>query len=241
MISIITATYNAERDLPLLISSLRRQSSRHFKWIIADGGSTDSTLKIIDDNHDLIYKLLSGPDFGIYDALNKAIEHVDTDYYLTLGADDLLDPNAVEGYCNALKHTDADFITALVRTSEGEMLVPNRGNEFRYGHLAYVSQHAVGTLIKKNLHSIVGQYSRRYPIAADRYFILKAIKYHNSKVHAEKFVAGTYSCAGTSNIYFYDALLDIYKVDFALTRHPLLTAITNWLRYGTRLYRMTRD
>jgi glycosyltransferase involved in cell wall biosynthesis len=240
MISIITATFNAEKNLPQLIASLRAQTNSDFRWIVADGGSTDNTLQIIEQNLDLVVKLISGPDFGIYDALNKALREVDTKYYLTLGADDLLHPDAVENYNKLAETSDKDFISASVRTSDGVTLIPNRGNPFRYGHLAYVSQHAVGTLIKTSLHKTVGQYSRRFPIAADRYFIRKTIEQHNGSVQAVNFEAGIYSCAGISSSQYYDSLLDIYKVDYALSKSPMLTAIINLLRYLIRLNRMAK-
>jgi glycosyltransferase involved in cell wall biosynthesis len=238
MISIITATYNAERDLPQLISSLRSQTNPNFQWIVADGGSTDETLRIIEKNRDLVSKFIPGPDFGIYDALNKAVVEVETKYYLTLGADDSLYPDAVENYTKAADSSDADFISALVRTTEGTTLLPKRGNRFRFGHLAYVSQHAVGTLIKTSLHNTVGPYSRRFPIAADRYFILKTIERYGGSVQAEAFEAGIYSCAGTSGVHYYEALLDIFKVDYVTSRRPLLSAITSLIRYGINLRKM---
>ena len=241
MISIITATFNAEKDLPQLMASLRAQTTPYFRWIVADGGSTDNTLQIIEKNRDIVAKLISGPDFGIYDALNKAIKEVNTKYYLTLGADDLLNPDAVENYNNAAGTTDADFISAIVRTSTGDTLIPNRGNPLRYGHLAYVSQHAVGTLIKTSLHDTVGPYSRRYPIAADRHFIKKTIEQYNGSVQAVNFEAGIYSCAGISNTQYYDTLLDIFKVDYALSQSPMLTATINLLRYLIKIKRMAKN
>lgn len=240
MISIITATFNAENDLEKLISSLRAQSCRQFQWIVADGGSTDRTLEIIKSNSDLVSKLIPGPDFGIYHALNKAIAEVETKYYLTLGADDLLHANAVELFNKASECSDADFISAPVRTSDGMILSPMRGNAFRYGHLAYVSQHSVGTLIKRQLHDIVGLYSRRYPIAADRHFILKSVEKHGCTVQAESFEAGIYSCGGISTTQHYETLLDIFKVDFALSKTPLLSALKSWLRYAINIRKMKK-
>uniref|UniRef100_UPI00344E8CBA glycosyltransferase n=1 Tax=uncultured Thermosynechococcus sp. TaxID=436945 RepID=UPI00344E8CBA len=47
-LSIITATYNAESDLPNLIASLVAQTDADFEWVVADGNSTDRTLELID-------------------------------------------------------------------------------------------------------------------------------------------------------------------------------------------------
>lgn len=230
-ITLITATYNAKEHLPELIASIRAQSYKGFRWIIADGGSTDGTLSIIESNNDIVTLLLKGPDFGIYDALNKVIQNVTTPYYLVVGADDTLDPRAMEFYSEATKNSSADIISAKVVTSNYGILLPLRGQSWRYGHLAYVSQHAVGSLIKTSLHERVGLYSKYYPIAADRHFLLNAIKNYGCVVEAGDFIAGVYSCEGVSSSRHYEALLDIFKVDFALSKNPLMVSVYSLIRY----------
>ena len=46
-LSVITATYNAEKFLPRVIKSLQKQTDKDFEWIISDGASSDSTLEIL--------------------------------------------------------------------------------------------------------------------------------------------------------------------------------------------------
>jgi glycosyltransferase involved in cell wall biosynthesis len=237
MITVITATFNAAKHLPRLAQSLRKQSCKNFNWIIADGGSTDDTLSIIKENDDIVSTVIFGPDFGIYDALNKAILKVNTEYYLVLGADDVLHTTAIEFYLKSIKQSGADIITAQVATSKNVKLLPGRGKSWRYGHLAYVSQHAVGSLIKKALHEHVGQYSRLYPIAADRHFLLKAIKLHNCTLYSANFEAGIYSYEGVSTTRYYETLLDIFKVDYALSKNPRFTSVIIILKYVANLHR----
>ena len=73
-LTVITATYNAEKYLPNLIKSLREQTCKDFEWIVADGSSTDRTLELLSEVKDLNLVVSSEPDFGIYDALNRAIK-----------------------------------------------------------------------------------------------------------------------------------------------------------------------
>ena len=230
-ITLITATFNAEACLPALVASIRAQTCSNFDWIVADGGSTDKTLSIINNNKDIVTLLLDGPDFGIYDALNKSIKKVHTPYYLVVGADDFLNPDAIELYTIAANNDPLDFISAKVEASRFGLLRPLRGHAWRFGHLAYVSQHAVGTLIKTSLHYKIGFYSNRYPIAADRHFLLNAIKNYGCKVNARDFVAGVYSCEGLSSSNHYEALLDIFKVDYALSSNPLVTVVFSIIKY----------
>lgn len=237
-VTIITSTLNSESKLDVLIRSLRDQSAQNFDWIVADGGSTDQTLQILSESRDVLTQLLYGPDFGIYHGLNRAISAVRTPYYLVLGADDSLNPDAILQFSAAAAKSAADFISARVHTSDGGELRPARGSPFRYGHLAYVSQHSVGTLIKTDLHNRVGLYSNRFPVAADRHFILKAIERYGATVEAIDAIVGTYSVTGTSNVQFYNTLLDIFKVDYELTDRPIVTALISLVRYAVNIPRM---
>jgi glycosyltransferase involved in cell wall biosynthesis len=231
LITIITATYNAAEHLPALAASLKAQTSKDFFWIIADGGSNDGTLSVIKEHHGIVSLLLEGPDFGVYDALNKAVAKVTTPYYLVVGSDDLLNPNAIELYTKAINISHADIISANVISSAFGLLRAGRGQRWRFGHLAYVSQHAIGSLIKTSIHQKVGLYSKYYPIAADRYFLLNAIENYQCVVYGADFVAGVYSCQGLSSARLYDALLDIFKVDYALSKNPLRTSIFSLIKY----------
>jgi glycosyltransferase len=225
MISIVIATYNSENNIVNLFCSLRAQTDSNYELIIVDGNSTDSTISIINKNIDIVHTFISEPDFGVYDALNKGISLVRTKYYLTLGSDDILYPSAVENFNYSSKTVNSDFITAPVMTTKGQLLTPKFRSKFRHGHLAYISQHAVGTLISVKSHNIAGKYSNRFPIAADRFFILNSIINHKMTVHLVDFVPGLYSCEGISSTAYIDAILDIFKVDYHLSKFPLFTTI----------------
>lgn len=239
MITIVTSTLNAESSLELLVSSLRAQSDANFLWIVADGGSVDRTLDVLKNCKDIVTDVLEGPDHGIYHGLNRAIARVQTPYYLVLGADDTLDSDAILNFNKAASISNADFISARVRTSDGGELRPLRGSVFRYGHLAYISQHSVGTLIKTSLHKELGLYSKHYPIAADRHFVLNAIKNCGAVVEKLDCLVGTYSTGGTSNNRYYDTILDIFKVDYELSDQPFSTAVKSLIRYSLNLANMT--
>ncbi|MEQ1620720.1 MAG: glycosyltransferase [Methylococcales bacterium] len=195
-ISIITATYNAAEVLPRLISSLRSQTDKDFEWVISDGASTDGTVEIAQSARDLNLVLDSRPDFGIYDALNRAIQLSTGEYYLVLGADDLLYPEAIASFRRLINTSEADLITAQV-LADGVINSVRRPWPWLYGQFAYVSSHAVGTLIRKSLHDQFGLYSRRFPIAADQLF-LKKVGDNGARILKAHFVAGEFSTQGTS-------------------------------------------
>lgn len=100
MISIIIVTYNAAITLQSCLNSIFSQNKRdQIKIIIIDGNSTDNTILILKNNNNSIDYWFSEKDDGIYDAMNKALEKVNTPWVYFLGADDELLPD----FSNILK------------------------------------------------------------------------------------------------------------------------------------------
>ena len=73
-ITIVTATYNAEKTLEQSILSIVHQDYPNIEYIIVDGGSTDRTINILKQYEHYGIKWISEPDYGIYDGLNKGIQ-----------------------------------------------------------------------------------------------------------------------------------------------------------------------
>ena len=91
--SIITVTYNAEKVLEKTIQSVIGQTYGNIEYIIVDGASTDRTLEIItwhktqnSGTKDL--EIISEPDKGLYDAMNKGLKAATGDYAWFLNAGD---------------------------------------------------------------------------------------------------------------------------------------------------------
>ncbi|NDV81630.1 glycosyltransferase family 2 protein [Bacteroides sp. 51] len=88
--SIITVTYNAEKVLEDTIQSVIAQTYHHIEYIIIDGASKDTTPAIIEKYRPYIHILVSEPDKGIYDAMNKGLALATGDYLCFLNAGDSL-------------------------------------------------------------------------------------------------------------------------------------------------------
>lgn len=86
--SIITVTYNAAKVLEDTIQSIVTQTYKNLEYIIVDGGSTDGTLDIIHKYQEHITTVISEPDQGLYDAMNKGIKWATGDYLCFLNAGD---------------------------------------------------------------------------------------------------------------------------------------------------------
>lgn len=99
LISIVTPCLNRAGFIAEALESVRRQDHRQVEHVIVDGGSTDGTLEILRDHPDL--RVLSEPDQGIYDALNKGIGLAEGDVIGFLNTDDLYEPNVLGSVARA--------------------------------------------------------------------------------------------------------------------------------------------
>lgn len=88
LFSIITVTYNAAGTLPATIESIASQTCRLFEWIVVDGASTDATVNLVTDAAIKEARLVSEPDDGLYDAMNKGLGMAHGDYVIFLNAGD---------------------------------------------------------------------------------------------------------------------------------------------------------
>lgn len=235
-LSIITATFNSGKIIPGLIGSLKSQTDLDFEWVIADGGSTDGTLnQIAEAASNLRVVVDSREDFGVYDALNRAIRRATGDYYLVLGADDTLCPEAIANFRSCVVSCGADIVTAKIKCA-GKIVGVRRAWPWLYGQFAYVSAHAVGALIRRGLHDQLGFYSRHYPIAADQLFLKQAVRAGAQVLEAD-FVAGEFHEGGLSGSDILGALSEGFRVQVKTGENPvlqffifILRVLKNWRR-----------
>ncbi|WP_336803717.1 glycosyltransferase family 2 protein [Erwinia aphidicola] len=128
-VSIITATYNSEKTIKDTILSLESQSYDNIEHIIIDGGSRDKTLDIIKKYSTKVSLIVSEPDKGIYDALNKGILKSSGDVVGFLHSDDLLAyPEAISDLVETFNNNECDAV---------------------YADLEYVSQDDITKVIRK--------------------------------------------------------------------------------------------
>ena len=246
-ITIITATLNSEFYLPRLISSLRSQTDLDFEWIVSDGGSTDKTLSLLKSCDDLKLRVMVFDDFGIYDALNKAINTIYEGYYLVLGSDDVISSNAIEMYkkfalVKNIEGADYDIITTAVKQN-GRIIMPNENYGWLFGLPGLSGHHAVGTLISVKLHKQFGMYSRKFPIAADQLFIKKCLK-GGATILRLTFVAGEFSSEGVSGTDHLGVITEVFRVQVITGENVSIQFVLFLLRcfklYLKYIFRLTK-
>ena len=218
-ISVITANLNTIDCIRHLVNCLHFQTDQEFTWIVVDGGSTDGSIELVENcgsNFNLL--ILKGQDFGIYDALNKGLRSCHDEYYLVVGADDTLEPGTIENYKSAIKRSDADIITAKVHFGSKVLASRGRHSAWLFGQSAIVSNHAVGTVIRRKLHNELGYYSNRFPIAADQIFIMKCLAL-NKRFYETDFIAGRFNQGGVSDRDQLGSITELYRIQLELNRN----------------------
>lgn len=88
LFSIITVTYNAAATLPPTLKSVKEQTCRLYEYIIIDGASKDETVRLANESGIQSLNLISEPDRGLYDAMNKGLGVANGDYVIFLNAGD---------------------------------------------------------------------------------------------------------------------------------------------------------
>ena len=89
LFSIITVCWNAELLIRSTIASLASQEAACFEYLVIDGASQDNTLAVVNEcAKGLPMRLVSEPDNGIYDAMNKGVRLARGDWLYFLNAGD---------------------------------------------------------------------------------------------------------------------------------------------------------
>lgn len=92
-VTVVTVCYNAGAALLETIQSVAAQSYQNLEYVVVDGASTDQTTDILKEHSAKISKVISEPDNGIYDAMNKAMDIATGDYTIYMNAGDVFYSN----------------------------------------------------------------------------------------------------------------------------------------------------
>lgn len=172
-VSVITPAYNSGATIRDTIKSVLSQTYPCIEYIVVDGGSRDNTLAILEEYTYGIAKIISEPDRGIYDAMNKGIREATGDIVGILNSDDFFTSidvietivrvfeqdkvDAVYGDVHFVKPTD---LSTCVRYYSSDIFRPFL---FRFGFMpAHPSFY-----VKRACYERGGLYSLDYKIAAD--------------------------------------------------------------------------
>lgn len=120
-ISIITIAYNSENEIGRTIESVLNQTGGRMEYWIIDGNSQDRTVEVAEgyrralEEKGVEYHVLSEPDGGIYDAMNKGIRLSGGDIIGLLNSGDFYEPDTVETVADTFLKEDCDLMFANIR------------------------------------------------------------------------------------------------------------------------------
>lgn len=178
-LSIITAVWNRESTISAALESLQAQTYGEFEHLVIDGGSTDGTIKIIEDLADQRTLLRSGPDKGIYDALNRGKAAATGEVVGVLHSDDCFaGPCVLQTVVKAFQDPGVDAVYGdlhYVAKDDPDCVVRNwRSGAFRPEVLrwGWMPPHPA-LFLRRRVIERFGPYDLSFRIAADYDAILR--------------------------------------------------------------------
>lgn len=125
-VSIITVAYNSEKTIAETMKSVLTQTYNAIEYIIIDGNSTDRTVEIAEEFRPkmeakgIYFRIVSEPDRGIYDAMNKGIRLSAGDIIGILNSDDWYEPDTIETVVSAFEKSRCDLLFANIRMHKAD-------------------------------------------------------------------------------------------------------------------------
>ena len=237
-ISVVTVCFNSARTIGRTLESFFGQDHAAKELVVVDGGSKDETLAIVRSFPADGVVVISEPDRGIYDAMNKGLAAFSGDAVGFLNSDDRFkDARSLSAVAATLAHNDIAFGDLdFIRCHETREVVRRwrtaawRKGGFRHGwmpaHPTFYCRRAV--------IEAVGPFDLRYRVAADYDHMLRAMELHDFRaapvghVMVEMLQGGESTSGLKSHLHHNLEALDSRRrwlgagaVDYALFAKPL--------------------
>jgi glycosyltransferase involved in cell wall biosynthesis len=178
--SVITVCFNSVETLGRALDSVAKQDWSKVEHIVIDGGSKDGTARVLAENKPHLSHVISEPDRGIYDAMNKGLGLATGDVICFLNADDYYDSTKVlSKVAVAMQQEPLDAVLGDVgffRKDNINRLVRHyRSGRFTPKRLAWGWMPAHPALfMRKEVFKRIGQFKIDYQIAADYEYVVRA-------------------------------------------------------------------
>lgn len=185
-ISVVTVCYNSASTIEQTLLSVAAQTHPDVEHIVIDGGSTDGTLGILERHRERLAVVVSEPDRGLYDAMNKGWKRASGEVVGFLNADDTFRaPEALDELAAAFERSGSDAVY-------GDLELVSRGGEvvrvwrsgpfrrFKY-HLGWMTPHPA-TYVRRRLFERHGGFTDGLSISADYELMLRFFFLHRASI-----------------------------------------------------------
>ena len=190
-ISIVTVTYNCNLDFRRTLESIGDQNYPHYELVVIDGGSSDNTLENLKGFNKPL-KVISEPDDGIYDAMNKGIALAGGEWIIFLNAGDVFYSNNTLSEVSVSFDFSGDLLFGNVQLDNG--IVKNQ--KLTYGYLLRYNICHQSMFIRK-MWIQARRYKTRYKFIADNALL---IEHYNSLSYKKiDCIVATYDTNGISS------------------------------------------
>ncbi|MEG1563742.1 MAG: glycosyltransferase family 2 protein [Bacteroides sp.] len=194
--TIVTVTYNCEKLIEKTLQSVLSQQMVDYEYILIDGQSTDSTMQIVDKYRNRITTVVSEPDSGIYDAMNKAVRLAQGKWVLFLNAGDLFCSKTIlTTVYQATKSINAEVVYGDIKIWKGKKLTLKKAKEpcnIQRMHFCHQSAFTKRSLLTAS------PFNLKYKFSADFDFYKKCYYKSTVFVHISHPIA-IYDMNGLSN------------------------------------------
>lgn len=238
-LSVITVVFNNVQDVERTLRSVIGQTYPNLEYIVIDGGSTDGTQEVLFAYREQIDVLISEPDNGIYDAMNKGLQHASGDFVLFMNSgDEIYDAQTVARVFASSPDADIYYGETELYDDSWQPLGLRRHRtpehfdwkSFRYG--MNISHQAI--YVRR---SIAPFYDLQYRLSADVDWVIKSAK-NAKKITNTHLLVAKYLVGGLSKKRHRQSLRERFHI---FRRHyGLLPTLFNHLLIAIRyfLYRM---
>lgn len=187
-VSIITSCYNRAGVISEAIQSVLAQDYADIEYIVVDAASSDGTLDIVRGYGDKISKVISEPDSGIYEGLNKGIRMATGDIIGILHSDDVFyASDTISSVVAEFKRTGAEFLYGngfFVKISDPNYVVRDwiSGGYVRDNvKKGWLPLHTT-CFVKREVFDKVGLYDQQYRISADTDWLVRCLYVNSLRV-----------------------------------------------------------
>ena len=184
-ITVITVCHNARKTIRETVKSVLEQEYRDVEYIVVDGASNDGTQEILEEYRPRIAQIVSEPDEGIYDAMNKAWKLASGDFVGYLHADDYFaDQSCVGRIAEAATASDADVILGDV-----EIVSPRKTSNVvrKYSAQKFTPRWILegdmppypGLYVRRSVFHRYGGFDLQFRTSADFDFVARLLHVHS--------------------------------------------------------------
>lgn len=237
-ISIITVALNSEILIKDSIQSVMKQNYQNIEFIIIDGGSCDHTISIAKTYKKHISKLISEPDKGVYDAMNKGLKIATGEIIGFLNSDDIYaNDKVLSNVATLFKNKpflDACYADLIYtdRTDTSKIVRYWKSSEFIPGSFSkgWCPPHPT-FFVRRSVYERFGKFNLSYDISSDCELMMRFLEVHkiNATYIPELWVK--MRMGGLSNKRFKNILNQNQEVLNALNKHGLKKNIFIFFTY----------